>query len=52
MPRVARLSIAPVRGLALQHPASIDVNEAGVLEDRRFYLVDERGWRQFQQSLQ
>lgn len=43
MPRVARLSIAPVRGLALQHPASIDVNEAGVLEDRRFYLVDEHG---------
>jgi uncharacterized protein YcbX len=43
MPRVARLSIAPVRGLALQHPASIDVVEGGVLEDRRFYLVDEHG---------
>ena len=43
MPRVARLSIAPVRGLALQHPASIDVVDGGVLEDRRFYLVDEHG---------
>jgi uncharacterized protein YcbX len=43
MARVARLSIAPVRGLALQHPASIDVIEGGVLEDRRFYLVDEHG---------
>jgi uncharacterized protein YcbX len=43
MARVARLSIAPVRGLALQHPASIDFNEGGVLEDRRFYLVDEHG---------
>ena len=43
MPRVARLSVAPVRGLALQHPASIDVLDGGVLEDRRFYLVDERG---------
>jgi uncharacterized protein len=43
MARVARLSIAPVRGLALQHPASIEVVGGGVLEDRRFYLVDEHG---------
>jgi uncharacterized protein YcbX len=43
VPRVARLSIAPVRGLALQHPASIDVLDDGVLEDRRFYLVDGHG---------
>jgi uncharacterized protein YcbX len=43
MVRVARLSIAPVRGLSLQHPASITLNVAGVLEDRRFYLVDAHG---------
>lgn len=43
MPRVARLSIAPVRGLALQHPASIDLVQGGVVEDRRFYLVDDQG---------
>jgi len=43
MVRVARLSIAPVRGLGLQHPASIDVDESGVVEDRRFYLIDEHG---------
>ena len=43
MPRVSRLSIAPVRGLALQHPQSIAVDANGVLEDRRFYLVDEHG---------
>jgi uncharacterized protein YcbX len=43
MPRVSRLSIAPVRGLALQHPASIAVDANGVLEDRRFYLVDDHG---------
>lgn len=43
MPRVSRLSIAPVRGLALQHPASIDVVDGGVLVDRRFYLIDEHG---------
>jgi hypothetical protein len=42
-PRVSRLSIAPVRGLGLRHPESITLGESGVLEDRRFYLVDERG---------
>lgn len=43
MLRVSRLSIAPVRALGLMHPTSIHVDAAGVLEDRRFYLVDERG---------
>jgi uncharacterized protein len=43
MPRVARLSIAPVRGLALQHPTSIDVTFSGVITDRRFYLIDAHG---------
>jgi uncharacterized protein len=43
MLRVSRLSIAPVRALGLQHPSSIDLNFSGVLEDRRFYLIDEHG---------
>jgi uncharacterized protein len=43
MPRVARISIAPVRGLGLEHPASVDLTEVGVLEDRRFYLIDDAG---------
>ena len=43
MARVARLSIAPVRALGLQHPQSIDLVDGGVLEDRRFYLVDGHG---------
>ena len=43
MIRVSRLSIAPVRALGLSHPTSIDVDESGVAEDRRFYLVDEHG---------
>ena len=43
MLRVARLSIAPVRALGLQHPSSIEVDEAGVREDRRFFLIDEHG---------
>jgi uncharacterized protein YcbX len=43
MLRVSRLSIAPVRALGLQHPAFIDLERDGVLEDRRFYLVDGQG---------
>jgi uncharacterized protein YcbX len=43
MLRVARLSISPVRSLGLEHPASIDLAERGVLEDRRFYLIDDAG---------
>src|SRR5512140_4331 len=40
---VARLSISPVRSLGLEHPASVELHEKGVLEDRRFYLIDEAG---------
>lgn len=43
MPRVARFSIAPVRSLGLEHPVEIDLTELGVVEDRRFYLVDDDG---------
>ena len=41
MPRVARLSIAPVRSLGLQHPAEIELPERGVVEDRRFFLTND-----------
>jgi uncharacterized protein YcbX len=34
------LSIAPVRSLGLQHPSEVDITEVGVVEDRRFFLVD------------
>ncbi len=40
---VVRFSIAPVRSLGLLHPTEIDLTPTGVLEDRRFYLVDEAG---------
>ena len=43
MPTVTRFSIAPVRSLGLEHPAEIDVTEVGVVEDRRFYLIDDDG---------
>jgi uncharacterized protein len=40
--RVTRLSVTPVKGLALHHPASIDVTAEGAVGDRVFYLVDHR----------
>ena len=43
MPSVARLSYTPVRALGLLHPDHLDLTETGVTNDRRFYLVDERG---------
>jgi uncharacterized protein len=43
MLRVVRLSIAPVRGLGLEHPDSVDLTDVGVVEDRRFYLIDDGG---------
>jgi uncharacterized protein YcbX len=43
MPAVSRLSIAPVRSLGLTHPVEIELTERGVVEDRRFYLIDEAG---------
>jgi uncharacterized protein YcbX len=43
MLRVARLSIAPVRSLGLEHPDEVELTETGVLEDRRFYVIDEAG---------
>ena len=43
MPRIARLSYTPVRALGLRHPEALDLTDMGVVNDRRFYLVDERG---------
>lgn len=40
---VARLSIAPVKGLGLAHPEQVALTAAGVAEDRRFYLLDAAG---------
>ncbi len=43
MDRVSRLSFTPVRGLGLSHPDSIELTGMGLVQDRRFYLVDEHG---------
>ena len=40
---VSRLSITPVRSLALQHPDSIDLGPNGVADDRRYSLHTEDG---------
>jgi uncharacterized protein YcbX len=41
--RVARLAIAPVKGLGLVHPEEALLGRNGIRNDRRFYLVDADG---------
>jgi uncharacterized protein len=38
--RVARISIAPVKALHLVNPDEVELTRAGVVGDRRFWLVD------------
>src|SRR5262249_16780707 len=45
MATVSRISIAPVKGLALVHPDEVQLDRNGVLENRRFYIVDDAGRR-------
>ena len=40
MPTVARISITPVKALALAHPDEVFLGPGGVPENRRFYLTD------------
>src|SRR5436190_3214398 len=40
---VARISIAPVKSLHLVHPDEIELTRAGVVGDRRFWLLDADG---------
>jgi uncharacterized protein YcbX len=39
MGRIARINLTPVKGLALQHPASVELTSAGAEANRRFYLT-------------
>jgi len=43
MPKVARLSVTPVKALALLHPERVSVTEIGIPENRLFYFVNEHG---------
>ena len=40
---VAEIYTAPVKSLALQRRKSVQVGPQGIPEDRRFYLIDQRG---------
>jgi uncharacterized protein YcbX len=42
---VSRLSIAPVKGMALVHPLEIELGPYGVADNRRFHIVDDKGHR-------
>ena len=45
MPVVSRISIAPVKGLALVHPDEVTLEQTGVAANRRFHIVDADGRR-------
>lgn len=45
MPTIARISIAPVKGLGLVHPDEVLVDVTGVADNRRFHIVDADGRR-------
>ena len=40
---VVRLSTTPIKGLALDHPSSIELTTHGAVGDRQFFLTDEEG---------
>src|SRR5262245_50515278 len=42
-PSVRWISVAPVKGLALQQRDEVHVERSGVAEDRRFHLIAENG---------
>jgi uncharacterized protein YcbX len=42
--RVTALSTTPVKGLRIANRERVLLDRAGAGEDRRFYLVEERGW--------
>jgi len=45
VPFVSRISISPVKGLALVHPDRVTLEHTGVRENRRFHIVDADGRR-------
>jgi uncharacterized protein YcbX len=42
---VSRISVSPVKGLALVHPEQVLLESTGVRENRRFHIVDAGGRR-------
>jgi uncharacterized protein YcbX len=43
MRTLTRISLTPVKGLALSHPEAVDLVEAGIETNRRFFLVEGAG---------
>lgn len=41
--RVEGISYAPVKGLGLVHPAAVELERAGLPQNRRFYLIGDDG---------
>jgi uncharacterized protein YcbX len=42
-PRVTRLSVTPIKGLALHHPDAVEIDHTGAVGDRDFFIVDDDG---------
>lgn len=45
MPRIARIALTPVKGFALEQCDEVELGPGGVVENRRFMLVDGKGER-------
>lgn len=45
MKKLARISIAPVKGFRLSHPEAVELGPDGVVENRRFFLIGPDGER-------
>ncbi len=41
--RIKSINIAPVKSLGLVHPQAVHIDSRGILEDRRFHLIDGDG---------
>jgi uncharacterized protein YcbX len=40
---VSRINVTPLKGTRLHHPGQVDLVEGGIPENRRFFLIQERG---------
>ncbi|MDP9329048.1 MAG: MOSC domain-containing protein [Actinomycetota bacterium] len=40
---ISRFCVTPVKGTALVHPDEVLLDERGIAENRRFFLIDDRG---------
>ncbi len=43
MVTVSRLNVTPVKGIRLHHPEAVELTPLGIIGNRRFHFVDERG---------